>query len=435
MTKTNALSNLKVVKYLLIVFFFLGLLGLSTKVASAGVITNICGLPGNSCNGSTSQNENGISFPINWKDNANNSCGLLKNSSFYLSCNSGGQCPNGTCTYGLCDGPGDPCGAYCVYYGGSGGVDVYCDNPQSYGHGGRVDIYGSKTDAGIGNTAIHCDGGTNCAQIYVSSNPQTLAVTPNGTVMVKDWTTGNTVWSDSGYCRVQLDVYDNIMGGSPTDFIVWRDPTLCQVAPPTCGNGTCDPGETCGSCPADCGSCCVPNTCAGTNNCGLTMCGNSTTCGDGCGGTLSCSTPSCSPPTCNVSGPTPVLTIDTPTYSASSQVSGGPSITQTTIGKTPTGTNSPATLATCASSSCASPTQFSTPGTYYVFCTANSDGGNNYSCVGNPFSPNSCGSGGYLTIKANPPSFFQTFGGNVTSKGQITDIYLTSTKYIITKGQ
>jgi hypothetical protein len=32
---------------------------------------------------------------------------------------------------------------------------------------------------------------------------------------------------------------------------------LASVAP-SCGNGTCNPGETCGACPSDCGACAVP---------------------------------------------------------------------------------------------------------------------------------------------------------------------------------
>jgi len=32
-------------------------------------------------------------------------------------------------------------------------------------------------------------------------------------------------------------------------------PADCGACPPTCPNGTCDPGETCATCPADCGAC------------------------------------------------------------------------------------------------------------------------------------------------------------------------------------
>jgi hypothetical protein len=61
----------------------------------------------------------------------------------------------------------------------------------------------------------------------------------------------------------------------------------------TCGNGSCDPDETCGSCPEDCGSC---------NTCGDGFCNHGETCiscpGD-CGVCSSCGDGTCNPMTEN----------------------------------------------------------------------------------------------------------------------------------------
>ena len=64
-----------------------------------------------------------------------------------------------------------------------------------------------------------------------------------------------------------------------------------------CGNGTCDPGENCESCPSDCtcssgcnmGMCCVPN-CEG-KTCGDDGCGGK--CGQGCGSMARCDKGNC----------------------------------------------------------------------------------------------------------------------------------------------
>jgi surface antigen len=50
-----------------------------------------------------------------------------------------------------------------------------------------------------------------------------------------------------------------------------------------CGNGNCDNGENCGSCPQDCGSCCGNGKCDNGENCGSCEkdCGKCPYCGDG----------------------------------------------------------------------------------------------------------------------------------------------------------
>ena len=54
-------------------------------------------------------------------------------------------------------------------------------------------------------------------------------------------------------------------------------PADCGVCPPVCGDATCSGGETCSSCPADCGVCpenqctvdsdCVPAVCCHASSC------------------------------------------------------------------------------------------------------------------------------------------------------------------------
>jgi hypothetical protein len=74
-------------------------------------------------------------------------------------------------------------------------------------------------------------------------------------------------------------------------------PQDCGSCPVTCGNGFCDNGETCLSCPGDCGVCaaCGDGTCndtgTGTENCTNcpSDCGQCTGCGDGhCAFTETC---------------------------------------------------------------------------------------------------------------------------------------------------
>ena len=80
------------------------------------------------------------------------------------------------------------------------------------------------------------------------------------------------------------------------DLAVVPDGGLPDGVPPppiSCGNGTCDPGETCANCPIDCGFCkgCGDGTCKAGENC-LNCpqdCGSCPTCGDGiCKSTENC---------------------------------------------------------------------------------------------------------------------------------------------------
>jgi hypothetical protein len=60
---------------------------------------------------------------------------------------------------------------------------------------------------------------------------------------------------------------------------------------PICGDGLCDPGETCQACPADCGSCCGDSVCAGGETCQTCPADCGVCCGDGvCAGGETCQT-------------------------------------------------------------------------------------------------------------------------------------------------
>ena len=77
----------------------------------------------------------------------------------------------------------------------------------------------------------------------------------------------------------------------------------CGACPPVCGDGTCEPAESCGSCAADCGACssCGDGSCDVGENCSSCSadCGVCVTCGDGtCGAGESCSTCSADCGTC-----------------------------------------------------------------------------------------------------------------------------------------
>jgi hypothetical protein len=62
----------------------------------------------------------------------------------------------------------------------------------------------------------------------------------------------------------------------------------CGDCSPTCGNGVCEPGEGCGSCPADCGACSPPPTCGdGVCSFGETCASCPFDCGQ-CGPTFNC---------------------------------------------------------------------------------------------------------------------------------------------------
>jgi len=81
--------------------------------------------------------------------------------------------------------------------------------------------------------------------------------------------------------------WDNICVGEVT--------SICGKSCVACGNGACETGESCSSCPADCGACpvCGDGTCAPSENCTTCPgdCGACAVCGDGtCAPTETCET-------------------------------------------------------------------------------------------------------------------------------------------------
>jgi hypothetical protein len=91
-------------------------------------------------------------------------------------------------------------------------------------------------------------------------------------------------------------------------------PSDCGVCPPACGDGSCNGSETCATCPGDCGACppvCGDGSCNGTETCNSCPgdCGACPSCGDGtCNGFETCSScpgdcgtcpPVCGDGTCN----------------------------------------------------------------------------------------------------------------------------------------
>ncbi|MFH1434749.1 MAG: hypothetical protein ABIJ56_03435 [Pseudomonadota bacterium] len=86
-------------------------------------------------------------------------------------------------------------------------------------------------------------------------------------------------------------------------------PADCGECPPACPNGLCEPalGETCSTCPADCGECpwCGDGICNGTEACSSCEadCGPCTWCGDGtCNGGETCSSCATDCGTCGLCG-------------------------------------------------------------------------------------------------------------------------------------
>ncbi len=63
----------------------------------------------------------------------------------------------------------------------------------------------------------------------------------------------------------------NVCGNGVDEDCVGGDAACAAAVQPTCSDGACNGGETCDSCPSDCGTCqCVPTTLCSTLGCGNT---------------------------------------------------------------------------------------------------------------------------------------------------------------------
>ncbi len=142
-----------------------------------------------------------------------------------------------------------------------------------------------------------CDGGDQDWYTVKVQGGETLAVTAKfshniGNLDLYLYPHGNCV----GWVAKSTGLSDGETIVYPSPFTSWyyilikgAGPAIGNVYdldivayPPTCGNGMCDPGEACGSCPKDCkcgcGETCIKNQCLFTACVGL-ACGD-----DGCGG-------------------------------------------------------------------------------------------------------------------------------------------------------
>jgi hypothetical protein len=197
------------------------------------------------------------------------------------------SCQSGTCVQ--CTSNPPECGPYTDSCGNSidagscpsgsicqGGTCVVCtSNPPQCGP--YTDSCGNPLDAGPCPSGYDCQGGT-CVQVCTAIVPQCGPYTDS---------CGNV--KDAGPCPAgytcsggscQPDCVSTGCGGQCGVITDNCGNSIDCGACPYCGDGICNNGETCDTCPGDCGACPPPG-------CG-TGCG--TGCGSGCG--------SCNPEPC-----------------------------------------------------------------------------------------------------------------------------------------
>jgi len=96
------------------------------------------------------------------------------------------------------------------------------------------------------------------------------------------WGLGNTEYYDDIVIATTKEDVERFLGVDVSDEPYCGDDTCdpgetcsscpndCGACAPSCGDGTCDPNETCSSCPSDCGTCqpyCGDGTCNGNETC------------------------------------------------------------------------------------------------------------------------------------------------------------------------
>jgi von Willebrand factor type A domain-containing protein len=126
----------------------------------------------------------------------------------------------------------------------------------------NLETCGCCPDVNHDNICDECSDNNPCP---ASQNPCQENVCQEGTcgtVNVKD----GTSCDDGNDCTTD----DSCQNGQCTG-----GPLTPECVPPSCGDGTCNGGETCGSCPADCGECpstCGNGTCDAGEDCGCSDC-------------------------------------------------------------------------------------------------------------------------------------------------------------------
>jgi hypothetical protein len=108
---------------------------------------------------------------------------------------------------------------------------------------------------------------------FASSTPKNSCSDTDGgqNVLVRGTVSGisnGKAFSFSDDCSSASNVYEGYCQGSSSKaaILTCGAGTICQngacVRAPYCGDATCNNGETCNTCPTDCGACPIPDSCA-----------------------------------------------------------------------------------------------------------------------------------------------------------------------------
>jgi hypothetical protein len=182
--------------------------------------------------------------------NENHTCDHTPNTG--NSCDDGHACTNDdTCQAGTC--VGTPQGEGCKE----------CENPEECDDGLVCNGVETCGDDGIchNGTPLVCeDDGNPCTDDVCSENAGGC-----------DHPNNEKPCDDGDVCTTADSCHDGVCVPGPVD-------PECTPPPSGCGNGTCDEGETCGTCPGDCGECppggsqCGNGVCDAGEDCGCSDC-------------------------------------------------------------------------------------------------------------------------------------------------------------------